>query len=85
MNEQNISTNKFGLWQKWFWVGIVMSIPFSFPGLIYGIVLALEKENRKSGLIIIAFSIVWYVALSLFTAWLTASGFLPHYQVLQFK
>jgi len=83
MIEENISNDEFKLWRKWFWVGIIMSLLFSVPGIIYGIALALEKEHRKEGLIIIIFSVLWYFALSFIITELTLSGALPRYQVLQ--
>ena len=51
--------DKFSFWQKWFWVGIVVSV-FSAPaGLVYGLALLVEPEHRKEGLAITAWSLVW--------------------------
>ena len=60
MDEQIFSTTtdtRFKLWSKWFWIGIVVSIPSVVAGLVYGIALVLEKSRRKEGIIIIAFAI----------------------------
>lgn len=55
----SVETNKFKLGKKWFWIGIAVAFFNVVGGLIYGVTLALEKEHRNEGLIIIGFSIVW--------------------------
>ncbi len=61
MDEQfsPISIDKFKLWEKWFWIGIVVAVFNVVGGLIYGIALLTEKKHRKEGLTIIIFSIIW--------------------------
>ncbi len=86
MIEQIISNGRFALGKKWFWIGIVMSLLNVAAGLIYGIALAIEKNHRKEGLIIIAFSIVWlFVSLYWVGPLVMKIGWLPHYQVLKIK
>ncbi len=78
--------NKFGLWKKWFWVGIVVSIVNIITGLVYGIALAMEKEYRKEGYIIIVFAIAWFALSALvIVPVLYSSGLLPHYQLTVVK
>ena len=55
--------DKFKLYKKWFWIGIAVGFFNFLAGLIYGIALALEKEHRKEGLIIIAWSVLSFVFL----------------------
>jgi len=84
MPDQISSNNRFGLWKKWFWIGIVIAIINVTAGLVYGIALALEKENRKSGIIIIAVAIMWFIFAGYFLGpWLVKSGVLPNYQMLR--
>lgn len=64
-NSQILPIDKFKLGKKWFWIGIVISIFNAAAGLVYGIALAIEKEHRKEGLIIIAWAIVWALAIFL--------------------
>ena len=54
--------DKFRLYKKWFWIGIAVGFLNVLAGMIYGIALALEKEHRKEGIIIIA----WSILVSLF-------------------
>jgi len=94
MDKQNFSvlnafsSGPFGLWKKWFWVGIAIAITSAnvIAGLIYGIALALEKEYRREGLIIIIFTFAWFaVAAYWLGPWLIKAGVLPHYQLLKVK
>ena len=55
---------KFGLGKKWFWIGIVCGFHIGF-GLIYGISLAFEKKFRKEAIIIIAWTITWFILTSI--------------------
>lgn len=75
MNEQFSSNDKFKLWKKWFWIGVVLAILNSAGGLIFGITLALEKAHRKEGLIIVAIAIAWmFVIFYVISPWITSSG-----------
>jgi len=68
---------KFGLGKKWFWIGIVCGFHIGF-GLIYGISLAFEKKFRKEAIIIIAWTIVWFVLQSqLLVPFLQTRGLYP--------
>lgn len=55
--------DKFKLYKKWFWVGIAVGFLNLLAGLVYGIVLALEKEHRKEGLIVVVWSILVFIFL----------------------
>ncbi len=78
MPDQNNSS--FGLWKKWFWIGIVVAMGNIISGLIYGIALALEKDHRKEGIIIIVFGIVWTVVLVMWLApWLQEVGLMKRF------
>lgn len=74
MDDQNtsisnaVSSDQFALGKKWFWIGIAVALTSVnvVVGLIYGIALAVEKEHRKEGGIIIAVSIVWFLFCVLF-------------------
>lgn len=76
-----ISVDKFKLGKKWFWIGIVIAFIHALAGLIYGIVLLLEKNHRREGIIIVAFAIAWAL-LSYFVVgpwlldWMAAKGLL---------
>lgn len=86
MIEQIISNSRFALGKKWFWIGIVVSLLSVVGGLVYGIALAIEKNYRKEGLIIVIFALVW-AAVSLFVIapLLVKSGFLSNYILMRFK
>ena len=79
MPDQFFSNSQFGLWKKWFWIGIVMAIFNVVTGLVYGIALVLEKDKRKEGIIIIVITIVWFIFVNYFlVSWLINAGILPH-------
>ena len=83
MEEQNFSNYKFGLWKKWFWVGIALAIINIIAGLVYGVALAIEKDHRKEGIIIIVVAIVWFIFAGFFLGpWLRNIGIIPNYQLL---
>jgi ABC-type spermidine/putrescine transport system permease subunit I len=89
MNDQFFSNSQFGLWKKWFWMGIVATILSPIVGLVYGIALATEQDRKKEGLIIIVIAVIW-LALVVFFAfflgpWLVRSGTVPHYQLILVK
>ncbi len=75
----NFINGKFSLGKKWFCIGIAVGFFSVFSGLIYGIALILEKEYRKEGALIIAFSIIWKIFIfSFIVKWFIAKfGFLP--------
>lgn len=82
--EQNISNDKFKLWNKWFWIGIVVAISNIIAGLVYGIALAIEKDRRKEGIIIVIVAIGWLIFTNyILGPWLLESGLLPRYQLLR--
>jgi len=59
--------DKFKLYKKWFWMGVITAVVFPFLGIIYGIFLLVEKrENlKKEGIIILAIAIVMGVIIFL--------------------
>lgn len=62
--------------RKWFWTGILLCfIAPPIPGLIYGIAMLTEKRYRKEGLIIIAWSIIWFAFITIALAGLIKSGY----------
>ena len=72
MKEEMVLSSK----RKWFWIGIVLCfITPPIPGLIYGIAMLTEGRYRKEGLIIVAWSIVWLVLVTIVFAWLVKSGY----------
>ncbi len=90
MNEQSsISStssevDKFKLGKKWFWIGMVVAFLNVVVGLIYGIALAIEKNHRKEGLIIISWSIVWaLIGFFIIGPWLIESGIVPQFEVIR--
>lgn len=59
--------DKFKLYKKWFWIGIIVGFLNFVAGIIYGFALVGEPEHRKEGWIIVGWS-----AVSLFlTFWLS--------------
>ncbi|KKS25694.1 MAG: hypothetical protein UU85_C0001G0124 [Candidatus Wolfebacteria bacterium GW2011_GWA2_42_10] len=76
----NGESNQF---KKWFWVGMAMGFFNLAAGLVYGIVLALEKEHRQEGLIIIGWTIAWtLIGFFLIGPWLVKSGYMPRFQMI---
>ena len=72
--------DKFKLGKKWFWIGIVMGLNPVF-GLIYSIALLTEKDHRKEGIIIIAWTIIWAIISYYLSIWLAKQGYLPTYEL----
>ncbi len=72
--------DRFKLYNKWFWIGIVMGLNPIF-GLVYGIALLVEKDHRKEGMIVIIWTIVWAVISYYLSIWLVKQGYLPTYQM----
>ncbi len=50
--------DKFKLFKKWFWIGILTAVVNFTAGLLYGVALVVEEEHRKEGTIIIIWSII---------------------------
>ncbi len=73
--------DKFKLYKKWFWIGIVAGFMNPVLGLVYGIALLVEKDHRKEGWIIIILTIVWAIISYNLGIWLTKQGYLPTFQV----
>ena len=82
METQNVS-DKFKLWKKWFWIGMIIAFFNLLAGLIFGIALVPEKEHRKEGAIIIAFALLWFV-LGTFVIFplIVKAGHLPQYKIM---
>ena len=73
--------DKFKVKKKWFWIGIVAGLMSPVLGLIYGIALLVEKDHRKEGWIIIAWTIVWAIISYNLSIWLVKQGYLPTFQI----
>lgn len=65
MNNKPVSSHevtpiadKFKLWEKWFWVGIIVVLLNSTAGLVFGIALLTEKKYRREGWIIVSIGLV---------------------------
>lgn len=69
--------DKFLLYRKWFWIGIVAGFMNGLVGLIYGIALASEPEHRKEGAVIIVWSLVAFGVTYLLATWLQSKGIIP--------
>lgn len=83
-NLQILPVDKFKLGKKWFWIGIIIAIFNVAAGLIYGIALAIEKDHRKEGLIIVAWAIIWASIIYFVIApYLVESGLLPKFKVVK--
>lgn len=78
------SIDRFKLGRKWFWIGIVVATLNSVAGLIYGMVLLLEKNHRKEGVIIAVWAIIWaLIGYFIIGPWLIKSGYLPKFQIIR--
>ena len=76
--------DQFGLYKKWFWIGIVMSIFNVIAGLVYGVAVLMDKEHRKEGGILVAFALIWFFfAAFALGPWLIKSGILPNYRIIK--
>ncbi|MEK7654327.1 MAG: hypothetical protein AAB345_03570 [Patescibacteria group bacterium] len=60
----------FKLYGKWFWIGVVVAFLNSIAGLVYSIALIVEKPHRKEGLILLGWTLLVMVVMTiLFSAW----------------
>ena len=69
--------DKFKLFKKWFWIGIVVGFLNMLAGLVYGIALVMEPEHRKEGLIIVAWSVISFMVIFYIVSNIENSGLLP--------
>lgn len=58
------TSDKFRLFGKWFWIGVVVAFLNSLAGLIYGVALVLEPNHRKEGAILIAWTVLVAVVIA---------------------
>ncbi|MBU6141932.1 hypothetical protein KGO95_02315 [Patescibacteria group bacterium] len=56
--------DKFTLFHKWFWVGLLVATIGGFSGIIFGLALLAEPEHRKEGWILTIWSLIVMGALS---------------------
>ena len=56
--------DRFALFHKWFWVGMVVATVGGFGGLVFGLSLLAEPEHRKEGVIVAVWSLVVLGAVS---------------------
>jgi di/tricarboxylate transporter len=79
-----VSVDKFKLGKKWFWVGVVVATLNIVAGLVYGILLVLEKDHRKEGIIIAAWAIIWaLIGFFVIGPYLVKSGLMPQFQMVK--
>lgn len=84
--EEKIVSDKFKLWEKWFWVGIAIGFFDLLAGLIFGIALVCEKEHRREGMIIILFALIFFLLKNfVIFPWLVKVGYVPHYQLTKIQ
>lgn len=69
--------DKFLMYKKWFWIGIVVAIMNGAAGLIYGIALAMEPEHRKEGAVVILWSFIAFGLTYTLAMWLQSRGYIP--------
>lgn len=69
--------DKFFMYKKWFWIGIVVAIMNGAAGLIYGIALVVEPEHRKEGIVVILWAFIAFGLTYMLAAWLQSQGYLP--------
>ena len=71
MNNEEIIFKKKTL----FWVGILLCfVSPPFPAIIYGILLSTKEKTRREGLIIIAWAIIWTLAILALVLYLSTHG-----------
>ncbi len=68
------NNDKFRLFGKWFWIGIVVGFLNSIAGLIYGIALVTEKEYRREGAIIVAWTVLVAVLMTIVLGYVYPQG-----------
>lgn len=52
---------KFKFWQKWFWVGIIISILSGPAGILFGFALLTESNLKKEGWTVVSFALIWTI------------------------
>lgn len=57
--------DRFKLYKKWFWIGIVIGFLNVFAGLIYSIAMIVEPEHRKEGLVVLIWTLAVFLTLAL--------------------
>ncbi len=60
-----MENNKFRLWGKWFWIGVVIGFLNAIAGVVYSVALIVEPENRKTGLVLLGWTLVVMVAMAI--------------------
>jgi zinc transporter ZupT len=73
--------DKFNLWKKWFWVGVLIGLLNSLAGVVYGIAV-LTEGKRREGLILILWSAAAGVLLYFGVIQLQRLGVLPTYRYI---
>lgn len=63
--------DKFALFHKWFWVGMVVATVGGLGGLVFGLTLLAEREHRKEGAIVTIWSLIVTIA---FVTWALTAG-----------
>lgn len=59
-----MENNRFKLWGKWFWIGVVIGFLNAIAGVIYSVALIVEPENRKVGLVLLGWTLLVMVAMA---------------------
>ncbi len=62
--------DKFKLYGKWFWIGVIVAFLNSIAGLVYSVALIAEKEHRKEGWILLGWTLLVMVVMTIiFSVW----------------
>lgn len=60
--------DKFKLYKKWFWIGVLVGFLNVLAGVIYSVALILEPEHKKEGLILLIWTLAVFLLAALFIA-----------------
>ena len=73
--------DRFKLYKKWFWIGLVTGFINPILGLVYGLALIVEKDHRKEGIVVFIWTVLWTIINYYAIIWLAKEGYLPTFQL----